>query len=162
MPITSVRREEVAEAVQKTVYYHLFIYVFVILQDEQMLLDCQDAFLTAESFSELKECCLVYVGGFVVRSLRKTLRCTTCAASLVITESSDPKYRLIKMKQYKSSLSSSSGLHFPSQDVIDVIFAAEKVILHLLKLHGGKLPRENAKEVVQCNVLTECMLSRED
>ena len=128
-----------------------------------MLLDCQDAFLTAESFSELKECCLVYVGGFVVRSLRKTLRCKTCAAALVIpeSESSDPKYRLIKMKQYKSSSSSSSGLLFPSQDVIDVIFAAEKVMLHMLKLHKNRLPRKNAKEIVLRNVLTECMLSRE-
>ena len=130
-----------------------------------MLLDCQDAFLTAESFSELKECCLVYVGGFVVRSLRKALRCKTCAAALVIpeSESSDPKYRLIKMKQYKSSSSSSPSarLLFPSQDVVDVIFAAEKVVLHMLKLHENKLPREKAKETVLRNVLTECM-SRED
>ena len=119
--------------------------------------------MTAESFSELKECCLAYVGGFVVRSLRKTLKCKTCAAALVIPESSDPKYRLIKMKQYKSSSSSSSssGLLYPSQDVIDVIFAAEKVVLHMLKLHDNKLPREKAKETVLSNVLTECM-SRED
>ena len=59
------------------------------------------------------------------------------------------------MKQYKKGLGS---LLLPPKDVIKVLFAAKRVLVHLLKVHNGRLPREdNTILVIQANVLQDVM-----
>ena len=124
-------------------------------------MDWQEAFLDSDTsnFSDLKECCLVYIGGFVVRKIQRSSTCKPCSLALITTEVADPKYKLIKMKSF--SQNGASGLLFPSDSVVRIIQSAEKVISYLLKLHGGKLPADgNIILSIQANALKDILDNR--
>ena len=110
---------------------------------------------SSSKFSEFKEVCLVYIGGFVVRKILKSLTCKPCSGALTTTEVADPKYRLIKMKQF--SQNGTPGLLFPSDSVVQIIRSTEKVISYALKLHGGKLPRHDLIANIKTNALEDIL-----
>jgi hypothetical protein len=74
--------------------------------------------------SQYTKCVTTYIAGFVVKSLSKKLKCQTCIASLLETDSQEIKsidYTLIRTKQ-------NGGLLNPAQDVVVICTATESII----------------------------------
>ena len=65
---------------------------------------------------------IVYISGFVVRKVRRSLSCPVCKGQLITVEKYlSAKYLLLALKD-------EGGLVYPSNDVIKVVTAAEKAI----------------------------------
>jgi len=74
---------------------------------------------------------VVYIAGWVVRKILKSLTCDTCRQSLVTVD--HPKdftsaYHLLTVKN-------NGGLVVPSEGCVKTLFAAEKAVRHLLHTH---------------------------
>ncbi|XP_027866528.1 uncharacterized protein LOC114161773 [Xiphophorus couchianus] len=86
-------------------------------------------------FGGLVENALVYISGFVVRQILRKLTCDPCRVSLIqdATPSSfDENYHLLTLKN-------NGGLVIPSQGVVKVVRAAERVIRGASPNHPPKL-----------------------
>lgn len=99
------------------------------------------------TISEFSDRIIVYIGGFVVRHLSKTLICETCVDALSGSDS-DPESALISLK-------SRGRLHYPSYSVQRICRTAEKVIRFALKESGGKFLLKKFSE----DYLLTCVLS---
>lgn len=75
-------------------------------------------------FGVLVDSALVYIAGFVVRQVLRSLSCDVCRASLVrdaVPSSHDESYHLLVLKN-------NGGLMIPSEGTVKVVRAAERVI----------------------------------
>lgn len=86
---------------------------------------------TLEGLTEFKESVVEYIGGFVVRQVRKLLKCEVCCTHLVSSSRDGPK-KLVDVKDH-------GGLVRVSWDTNKVCQVAEQCIQNVLKTKG--IPR---------------------
>ncbi|XP_049947543.1 uncharacterized protein LOC126455824 [Schistocerca serialis cubense] len=105
-----------------------------------------DYFATGIYLSEVAVHIVVYIAGFVVRHLEKTLKCEPCL-SVLRGDGSHVAYSLIHRK-------SRGGLVLPSNDVVDICVCAEKVF-RWYTTGNSKVPLKNQFSKCMSEALSE-------
>jgi len=97
------------------------------------------------TITEFSKQIIVYIAGFVVRHLKKSLYCEECVNALTKDER-DINSILIQIK-------SRGNLQYPSSSVIKICYEAEKVIRFALAESGGKFILKKYTEAYLINYL---------
>ena len=106
-----------------------------------------------DKLSVFSESCVGYIAGYVVRMVRRTLKCEECLAALTTNENEVVQctfaYNLISTKNR-------GGLVVPSISVVRVCEATERCVKRLLVISNGKMPREHGiRNAISNAVLSE-------
>lgn len=91
---------------------------------------------------------IIYIAGFVVRYLKKSLYCEECINALTSDNEEDINI-LIQIKSY-------GNLQYPLRSVIKICCEAERVVRFALYESGGKLMKNRFKE----SYLVNCILQK--
>jgi len=96
------------------------------------------------------ESVVTYIAGYVVRMVKRTLKCQDCLLALTQNDNVNlPAYRLIAVK-------TRGGLTVPSSSVVQVCEATEKCVKRMLAVTNGKIPRDSyLKSAISASVLAE-------
>ena len=85
------------------------------------------------SISEYKKAALLYIAGYVAKTVKKQLLCIDCCKVLLSSENHTPASCFLEMKDR-------GKLHKPTQSVIQVCKETEKCFQRMLATTDGKLP----------------------
>ena len=102
-----------------------------------------------ETLSSLKEYVVSYISGFVVRKVRKTIRCQACIASLELKlgEAVDRKLQFVVAKNR-------GGLIMPSPSVVATCESTKRCIQRSLRSSNGNLPQIAGNKFVSAISIT--------
>ena len=92
---------------------------------------------TAPSLSLYKKFVVSYIAGFVVRMIRRQLRCPECLASLAVVNASVTFNEALQFVEFKDK----GGLVKSSHSVLLVCQSTESCIQRMLNATGGALPQ---------------------
>jgi hypothetical protein len=107
------------------------------LSDEKIDHDYLKSLNSLEGLTEYKESVVEYIGGFVVRQVRKNIKCEVCLSSL-ISHTEGVNMKLVNAKDR-------GGLIRLSPDVKKICEVSEQCLQHVLKTKG--LPRTSGNVV---------------
>lgn len=93
--------------------------------------------------SEFTKEATIYIAGYIIRSMKKIIKCSECLGAIVACEKF-PGFILQK---------DVGGLHYPSQDVIKICLFAEKVLRQIITIHGNSyLSKKDSVPKMICSV----------
>ena len=123
-------------------------HAYSSLPNESSIVDTYDSncSLPSEYLSIVSENIVVYIAGFVVYKLKKSLTCECCMSAL-IEDNSPTVNTLIGLK-------SKGALIYPSEDVISICKICEKLFRKFVSPSGANMTLSN----VQCHKLIQSVL----
>ncbi|XP_031340501.1 uncharacterized protein LOC116168691 [Photinus pyralis] len=97
-----------------------------------------------------------YISGFVVRMMKRKIKCQTCIVSLhdVASTSSTIDTALLLVDQRDKG-----GLLRPSNDLMEVMFIVEKNIKKVFTITDGKMPKDDNFYLTFCHQLAMSMFA---
>ena len=96
--------------------------------------------ILCDGLTTYKEAVVVYIAGFVVRSIQKKIDCETCVGALICSREEaqvNPSFSLLNRKRWGKLIDSSS-------DVINVCIETEKAFCKVEKTTNGFMTKKKS------------------